>query len=151
MQQQLHAYTPCMHFEIIIKLETSSSQKTSCQTLFRQLVFWLLVVLSYYFTKFNDFSMIIQVLSNSRIFSMHGTFLVIFQVFQDFQSMWEPCLSSLLLIVNHNWAMTWDFQQYGMCDQKASDQPAHSLIRAFASRLNILGLLSYRLNILWSL
>ena len=36
--------------------------------------------------------------------------------------------------------MTWDFQQCGMCDQKASDQPAHmrSLIRAFASRLSIL-------------
>ena len=35
---------------------------------------------------------------------------------------------------------------------KASDQPAHthSLIRAFASRLNILGMLSYRLNIIWS-
>ena len=24
-------------------------------------------------------------------FSMHGTFLVIFQVFHDFQSLWEPC------------------------------------------------------------
>ena len=35
---------------------------------------------------------------------------------------------------------------------KASDQPAHmrSLIRAFASRLNILWLLSYCLNIIWS-
>ena len=35
---------------------------------------------------------------------------------------------------------------------KASDQPAHmrSLIRAFASRLNILWLLSYWLNIIWS-
>ena len=34
---------------------------------------------------------------------------------------------------------------------KASDQPAHtrSLIRAFASRLNILCVLSYRLNIIW--
>ena len=35
---------------------------------------------------------------------------------------------------------------------KDSDQPAHtrSLIRAFASRLSILRLLSYRLNIIWS-
>ena len=35
---------------------------------------------------------------------------------------------------------------------KASDQPAHtrSLIRAFASRLSILRLLSYRLNTIWS-
>ena len=35
---------------------------------------------------------------------------------------------------------------------KASDQPAHkcSLIRAFASSLNILWLLSYWLNIVWS-
>ena len=35
---------------------------------------------------------------------------------------------------------------------KASDQPAHtrSLIRAFASRLNILWVLSYWLNIIWS-
>ena len=35
---------------------------------------------------------------------------------------------------------------------KASDQPAHtgSLIRAFASSLNILRVLSYCLNIIWS-
>ena len=35
---------------------------------------------------------------------------------------------------------------------KASDQPAHtrSLIRAFASRLSILWLLSYWLNTIWS-
>ena len=35
---------------------------------------------------------------------------------------------------------------------KASDQPAHtrSLIRAFASRLNILWVFSYWLNIMWS-
>ena len=36
---------------------------------------------------------------------------------------------------------------------KGSDQPAHtrSLIRAFGSRLNILWLLSYWLNIIWSI
>ena len=51
-----------MHFEL--KLETISSKKTSCQTqkvlCVWQLVFWLLVVLSNYFTKFHNISMIIQ-------------------------------------------------------------------------------------------
>ena len=28
-------------------------------------------------------------------FSMHGTFLVIFQVFHDFQSLWEPSVTEL--------------------------------------------------------
>ena len=38
------------------------------------------------------------------------------------------------------WAVTWDFHQCGISASKASDQPAHmnSLIRAFASCLNIL-------------
>ena len=46
------------------------------------------------------------------------------------------------------WAMTWDV----CATSKASDQPAHtrSLIRAFACRLNILWVLSYWLNIIWS-
>ena len=47
----------CMHFEMK-----------------RQLVFWLLVVLSHYFTKFLDFYMIIQVFFKFHDFSMHGTF-----------------------------------------------------------------------------
>ena len=47
-----------------------------------------MVVLSKYFRKFHDFSMIIQVFFKFHDFSMHGTFLVIFQVFQ---SLWEPC------------------------------------------------------------
>ena len=38
------------------------------QAVVRQLVFWQLVVLSYYFTKFHDFSTIIQVFSDSMIF-----------------------------------------------------------------------------------
>ena len=60
-------------------------------------------------------------------------------------------LFSIFLICHqfyfHIWAMAWDFQH---C--KTSDQPAHtcSLIRAFASRLNILWLLSYWLNSIWS-
>ena len=35
--------------------------------------------------------MIIQVFSNSMIFPCMELFLVIFQVFHDFQSLWEPC------------------------------------------------------------
>ena len=44
------------------------------------------------------------------------------------------------VILHASLAVAWDFQQCGMCDSKASDQPAHtrSLIRAFASRLSIL-------------
>ena len=46
---------------------------------------------------------------------------------------------------------TWDFQQCGSSTSKGSDQPVHmhSLIRAFASRLNILGLFSYWQNSIW--
>ena len=50
--------------------------------------YWILVVLSNYFTKFYDFSMIIQVFSNSMIFPCTELFWVIFH---DFQSLWEPC------------------------------------------------------------
>ena len=48
-----------------------------------------------------------------------------------------------------NRAVPWNFQQCGMCDQQSSDQQAHmnSLVRAFASCLNILRLLSYWSNI----
>ena len=35
--------------------------------------------------------MISQVFSNSMIFPCMELFLVIFQVFHDFQSLWEPC------------------------------------------------------------
>ena len=87
-----------------LKLETTSSQKTSCRThkpqvarklavrhtSVRQLVFWLLMLSSNY-TKFHDFSMIIQLFSNSTIFPCMELFLVIFQVFHDFQSLWESC------------------------------------------------------------
>ena len=37
--------------------------------------------------------MIIQVFSNSMIFPCMELFLVIFQVFHDFQSLWEPCMT----------------------------------------------------------
>ena len=36
--------------------------------------------------------MIIQIFSNSRIFPCMEHFLVNFQVFHDFQSLWEPWL-----------------------------------------------------------
>ena len=54
------------------------------------------MVLSNFYTKFHDFSMIIQVFSNSMIFPCMELFLVIFQVFLDFQSLWEPCNVILL-------------------------------------------------------
>ena len=47
------------------------------------------MVSSNYFIKF-PISMIIQVFSNSMIFPCMELFLVIFQVFHDFQSLWEP-------------------------------------------------------------
>ena len=49
------------------------------------------------------------------------------------------------------WAKTWDFNNFVCATSKASDQPAHthSLIRAFASCLNILWVLSYWPNIIW--
>ena len=68
-------------------------------------------------------------------------------------------LSSCMEYKNLSWVWGWnrkigheDFQQYGMCDQQDSDQPAHthSLIRAFASRMNIQWLLIYWPNIVWS-
>ena len=46
------------------------------------------MVSSDYFTKFHDFSMIIQVFSNSMTFPCMELFLVIVH---DFQSLWEPC------------------------------------------------------------
>ena len=52
-----------------LKLEATSSQILCVW----QLVFWLLVVSSNYFTKFHDFTMIIQVIK-LHDFSMHGTF-----------------------------------------------------------------------------
>ena len=36
--------------------------------------------------------MIIQGFFKFHDFSMHGTVLVIFQVFHDFQRLWEPCI-----------------------------------------------------------
>ena len=40
--------------------------------------------------------MIFQVFFKFHDFSMHGTFLVIFLVFHDFQSLWEPVKMALL-------------------------------------------------------
>ena len=60
-----------------------------------QLVFWLPVVVSNYFTKFHDFSMIVQGFSNSMIFPCMEHFCEIFQVFHDFKSLWEPCSGDL--------------------------------------------------------
>ena len=70
-----------------LKPDNISSQKISCQTH----KFWLLVVSSNYFTKFHDFSRIIQVFSNSMIFPYMKLFFDVFQVFHDFQSLRESC------------------------------------------------------------
>ena len=59
------------------------------------------------------------------------------------------CFFVVVAFFYNNWAATRDFQQCGMCDQQ-SLKSACSLIRAFASRLNILWIYSYWLNIIWS-
>ena len=86
---------PVVHACILryLKLETTSSQKTSCRThkcqtasflatggfvkLFHKIPWFFHDYTGFY--KFHDFS-------------MHGTFLVIFQFFHEFQSLWEPCI-----------------------------------------------------------
>ena len=45
-----------------------------------------------------------------------------------------------LMYISPKWASAWDFQQCGMCDQQSLTR---NLIRAFASRLSIVWLLSY--------
>ena len=70
-----------------LKLETTSSQKTSCQTQVSDSKFssyWWFQIIS-------QNSMIIQIFSNSMIFPCMELILVIFQVFHDFQSLSEPC------------------------------------------------------------
>ena len=44
--------------------------------------------------------MIIHVFSNSMIFPCMELFLVIFQVFHDFQSLWEPCDMYVVALLN---------------------------------------------------
>ena len=67
---------------------------------------------------------------------------------------WSYYHTSLNSTVIHIWAVTWDFQQCDMCDQQrlrpacAYPQSDH---RAFASRLNILWLLSYWSYSIWML
>ena len=74
-------------------------------------------------------------------------------IFKTQMTWWEyPWRDVLSSDTSTNWVATWDFQQCGMCDQQASDQPAHtrSLISDFANRLNILRVLSYWLSIICS-
>ena len=80
----------------------------------RQLVFWLLVVLSNYFTKFNDFSMILQFFSNS----MHAcNFYSDFPGFPWFQELvgtllGASCLTNIILAspwgnrTDHTWVVS---------------------------------------------
>ena len=52
--------------------------------------------------KFHDFSMSFQLLLNSMIFPCMEFLFVIFQVFHDFQSLWEPCQGQLMVIIYVN-------------------------------------------------
>ena len=52
--------------------------------------------------------MIIQVFSNSMIFPCMELFLVIFQVFRDFQSLWEPCHFMLSVLHVDYWPALYD-------------------------------------------
>ena len=66
---------------------------------------------------------------------------------------WKPCSwgYKIVSILKSNKPGHEVSNSVACATSKASDQPAHmwSLIRAFASRLNILGVLSYWLNIIW--
>ena len=64
-------------------------------------------------------------------------YLNLLNLWKSDKTLGKPCILSLLLNLFNKWASAWDFQQFGM-------------IRAFASRLNILWLLSYWLNTVWS-
>ena len=76
----------------LLKLETTSSQKTSCRT--RECRTASFLATGGFVRLFHEipwFSMNIQIFFKFHDFFMHGTFLVIFQFFIDFQSVWEPC------------------------------------------------------------
>ena len=88
----------------------------------------------------------------------------------DLEQAWRFVIMSVLIWILASWnvdsklalagkALTWTYEprheisnNVVCATSKASDQPAHtrSLIRAFASRLNILWLFSYWPNIIWS-
>ena len=91
-----HACRPCMYFEII-KTWNHQWSKNSCPTTnFVCLTASFLATCGFIklFHKIPLFSMIIQLFFKFHDFSMHGTFFVFFQVFHDFQSLWEPCAKS---------------------------------------------------------
>ena len=99
----------------LIKLETTSSQKSSCQT-HKFCVPGLLTVSSNYFTKIHDYSMVIQA------FSMHGMFCHDFPGFPWFLELvgtltWKKCKSSLpidvsiLIMKLLHWS-DWNFKKF---------------------------------------
>ena len=95
----MHASRPCMHFEIIQNFKPPLARKLAVRhASFACLTasFLATVVSSNYFTKFHDFSMIIQAFSNSMIFPCMELFFLILQVFHDFQSSWEPCIMNVM-------------------------------------------------------
>ena len=113
-----------------LKLETTSSQKTSCWTHKCPIASFLaaggFVILFHEIPWFfHDYSVFF---SNSMIFPCMEL-LVIFQVFHDFQSLWEPCveknrdLSSTLsdpFFRSHFWHhCCTDGTQHGCCHIKS--------------------------------
>ena len=60
---------------------------------------------------------------------MHGTFLVIFQVFHDFQGLWEPCLTHKILFDRDNNQTTLDrvhtskFEEFKDFSRTSKDYP----------------------------
>ena len=95
MQQQQHACRPCMHFEL--KLETTSSQKTSCRTLVCPTACFLATGgLVKFFHKIPWFFYDYSVFFKFHDFSMHGTY---FSVFPGFP--WFPELVGTLSLPLH--------------------------------------------------
>ena len=74
------------------------------------------MVSSNYFAKFHDFSMIIQVFSKIHDFFIRGTFFVIFQVFREFQSLWEPSrLQSVIVVFSGHAHFLYLNTSFGYC------------------------------------
>ena len=68
--------------------------------------------------------------------------LLSFYIYKEIKR--NPNFSKTFFLLHIDWAVTWDFNNVVCTISKGWDQPAHTriLIRAFASRLNILWLLT---------
>ena len=88
--------------------------------------------------KFHDFSMIIQFFTNSIIFRCMELFFVIFKVFHDFQSSWEPCgVYMKTAIYRKNSLVLFGLRFYvtvnSYCHNKTVSSPNHTF---FAGKLD---------------